>query len=34
MIKDITIGQYYSANSVVHRMDARMKIVLTFALII
>lgn len=34
MIKDITIGQYYSANSVVHRMDARMKIVLIFALII
>lgn len=34
MIKDITIGQYYSVNSVVHRMDARMKIVLTFALII
>lgn len=34
MIKDITIGQYYSANSVVHKMDARMKIVLTFALII
>lgn len=34
MIKDITIGQYYSANSVVHRMDARMKIVLTFALIV
>lgn len=34
MIKDITIGQHYSANSVVHRMDARMKIVLTFALII
>ena len=34
MIKDITIGQYYSANSVVHRMDASMKIVLTFALII
>lgn len=34
MIKDITIGQYYSADSVVHKMDARMKIVLTFALII
>lgn len=34
MIKDITIGQYYSADSFVHKMDARMKIVLTFALII
>ncbi len=34
MIKDITIGQYFPGNSVVHRMDARMKIVLTFALIV
>ncbi len=34
MIKDITIGQYFLGNSFLHRMDARMKIVLTFALII
>ena len=34
MIKDITIGQYFPGNSVVHRMDARMKIVLTLALIV
>ena len=25
MISDITIGQYYSGTSVIHRMDARMK---------
>ena len=25
MISDITIGQYYSGTSVIHRMDARMQ---------
>lgn len=34
MIKDITIGQYYNGDSVVHRLDARIKIVLTLAFII
>ncbi len=34
MLKDITIGQYFPGNSFLHRMDPRMKIVLTFALII
>ena len=34
MIRDITIGQYYSGSSVIHRMDARMKIVLTLAYIV
>lgn len=34
MIKDITIGQYFPGNSFLHRMDARMKIVLTLALIV
>ncbi|MBQ8783879.1 MAG: energy-coupling factor transporter transmembrane protein EcfT [Clostridia bacterium] len=34
MIKDITIGQYFIGNSFLHKMDARMKILLTFALII
>ena len=29
MIRDITIGQYYSGNSVVHRMDPRTKLVIT-----
>lgn len=34
MIKDITIGQYFPGKSIVHRLDARMKIVLTLALIV
>ncbi|MDD3409235.1 MAG: energy-coupling factor transporter transmembrane component T [Eubacteriales bacterium] len=29
MIKDITLGQYLPGNSVVHRLDPRMKIILT-----
>ena len=27
MIRDITIGQYYRADSVIHRLDPRVKIV-------
>ena len=34
MIKDITIGQYFNGNSVLHRLDARMKIVLTIVFIV
>lgn len=34
MIKDITIGQYFPGNSLLHRLDARMKIILTLFLII
>ena len=34
MIKDITIGQYFPGNSVVHRMDPRMKLVLTTVYIV
>ncbi|MDD6276300.1 MAG: energy-coupling factor transporter transmembrane component T [Clostridia bacterium] len=34
MIKDITIGQYFIGDSVLHRMDARMKIVLVIAYIV
>lgn len=34
MIKDITIGQYFPGNSVVHKMDARMKIIITLAMIV
>lgn len=34
MIKDITIGQYYIGNSILHRLDARMKIILTVAFIV
>lgn len=34
MLKDITIGQYYKADSVVHRMDPRIKILLSVWLIV
>lgn len=34
MIKDITIGQFFPGDSIVHRIDARIKFVLTFAAII
>lgn len=29
MLKDVTFGQYYPSNSFVHKMDARIKLVLT-----
>ena len=34
MLTDITIGQYFPGNSLLHRMDPRMKLVLTFAYIV
>lgn len=34
MLNDITFGQFYPAKSVIHRMDARVKIVLTVAFIV
>lgn len=34
MIKDITIGQYFPCDSVIHRMDPRMKLVLTLVYIV
>lgn len=34
MVRDITLGQYYPGNSLIHRMDPRMKILLTFAFIV
>lgn len=34
MISDITIGQYYPGNSVIHRLDPRMKLVLTLGFIV
>lgn len=34
MIRDITIGQYYPANSKLHRLDPRVKIVCTFLFLI
>ena len=34
MLRDITLGQYYRADSVIHRLDPRVKIVATFVFII
>lgn len=34
MIRDITIGQYYPAESVIHRLDPRVKLIGTFFFII
>lgn len=34
MIKEITIGQYFPVDSFVHRLDARVKIILTIAFLV
>ena len=34
MIKDVTIGQFFPGESVIHRLDPRVKIVLVFVYII
>ena len=34
MLKDITIGQFFPGDSAVHRLDPRVKIVLTVAFIV
>lgn len=34
MLKNITLGQYFPGNSVIHRLDPRMKILLALALIV
>lgn len=34
MLKDITLGQFFPGNSAVHRLDPRVKIVLTVAFIV
>ena len=34
MIRDITIGQYYPSNSILHRLDPRVKLIGTFLFII
>lgn len=34
MIRDITIGQYFAGNSVIHRLDPRVKIIATLLFII
>jgi len=33
MLKDITIGQYIAGNSIIHRLDPRIKIIITIVLI-
>ena len=34
MLKDITLGQYYQTESVIHRLDPRVKLVGTICYII
>lgn len=34
MLRDITIGQYYPADSLIHRLDSRLKIITSFLFII
>ena len=34
MMKDITLGQYFPGNSILHRIDPRMKLVLTICFIV
>ena len=34
MIRDITLGQYYPGKSVIHRLDARTKIIATLVYIV
>ena len=34
MLKDITIGQYYPANSAIHKLDARIKLIATFVFMV
>lgn len=34
MLKDITIGQYYPTGSIIHKLDPRTKLLITFSLIV
>ena len=34
MLKDITLGQYFPGNSVLHRLDPRMKILLMLIFVV
>ena len=34
MLKDITLGQYFPGNSVVHRLDPRTKLIMLVAYIV
>ena len=34
MLKDITLGQYFPGNSVIHRLDPRTKLIMTVLYIV
>ena len=34
MLRDITLGQYYQTDSVIHKLDPRVKLIATIAFII
>ena len=34
MLKNITIGQFFPGNSIIHRMDPRTKLILVFLFVI
>lgn len=34
MIKDITIGQYFASDSIIHKLDPRVKVTFVFLYII
>ena len=34
MLKDITIGQYFPGNTLIHRLDPRIKIIVTALFIV
>ena len=34
MLQDITIGQYYPTNSIIHRLDPRVKLLFTFVFMV
>ena len=34
MLKDITIGQHYPTNSIIHKLDSRVKLIATFIFMI
>ena len=34
MMRDMTIGQFYNTDSVIHRLDPRVKIMITFIYVI
>ena len=34
MIRDITLGQYYPADSILHKLDPRVKLVTTIAFLV